>query len=138
DALSPALEDQTRVEGSDKTAAQLRKDKLWAATEQGFDKVVTTLPDGSPNVAKPGEANPPGAIARYAAAVRTYEEFVPDNYSRMGGHIRTVTEGLDSRETQLIDAIVKHGAESEEAAAATIAVELNRTSGKPKEDRLRK
>ena len=129
DALTPMLEDRE--------AAQARKDKIWAATEQGFDQVVTTLPDGSPNVAKPGDKNPPGAIARYAAAVRTYEEFVPDNSER-GGHFRTVSEGLDPRQTQLIDAIVKHGAESEQAAAATLAVELNRKSGKPKEDRLRK
>ena len=63
DALTPVLEDWD--------AAKERKNKIWKATEQGFDKVVTTLPDGSPNVAKPGDKNPPGAIARYAAAVRT-------------------------------------------------------------------
>ncbi|NJD11909.1 MAG: hypothetical protein FIB01_16190, partial [Gemmatimonadetes bacterium] len=129
DALTPALEDR-------ETAAT-RKDKIWAATDQGFDQIVTTLPDGTPNVAKPEDKNPPGAIARYAAAARNYEEFVPD-HSERGGHYRTVSEGLDPRQTKLIDAIVKHGPESEEAAAATLAVELNRKSGKPKEDRLRK
>ncbi len=129
DALSGSFEDPEE--------ARTRRDKLWAATDKSFDQVVKTLPDGTPNVAAPGEKNPPGAIARYAAAARSYEEFVPDN-SEAGGHYRTVSEGLDPRQTQLIDAIVKHGADSEEAAAATLAVELNRKSGKPKEDRLRK
>jgi len=50
----------------------------------------------------------------------------------------TVREGLDANHAELIDAIVTEGPDSEKAAAATIMVELNRKSGPPKEDKLRK
>ena len=120
----------------DKEASDERRKALWAATGKAFTEVVKTLPDGTPNVAKPGEKEGLSSIARYAAASRKYTEYVPDQSGR-GYHTKVVSEGLDPNQTELIDAIVKEGPDSEDAAAATIMVELNRKSGKPKEDKLR-
>lgn len=137
DAVSAAFEDPA--------ATKTRQDKLWNATEQGFDRVVTKLPDGTLNTAAANAKSPLSAVTRYAAAARKYEAYVPyENKGGMqrgrggGGRYKIVSEGLDPKQVQLIDDIVKHGPNSEEAAASTIEFELSRKSGKPKEDRLRK
>ena len=121
----------------DPVASQDRREKLWKATGKSFDEVVKTLPDGTPNIPKPGEKAGLSGIARYAAAARKYTEYVADN-SPNGFHTEIKTVGLNQHQTELIDAIVKKGPDSEDAAAATVMVELNRESGKPKEDKLRK
>jgi hypothetical protein len=114
-----------------------RKERLWKATGEQFEKVVETLPDGTPYKAPPGEKGGLSAIARYASAARNYSEYVP-NARGDGGHNRTVSEGLDRHQSELIDAIVRSGPDSEDAAAATIMAELNRKSGPPREDKMRK
>jgi hypothetical protein len=121
----------------DPVASQDRREKLWKATGKSFDEVVKTLPDGTPNVPKPGEKAGLSGIARYAAAARKYTEYVADD-SPNGFHTEIKTVGLNQHQTELIDAIVKTGPDSEDTAAATVMVELNRESGKPKEDKLRK
>jgi len=129
DPMGPAFEDPK--------AAKERKKKLWEATSEQFAKEVKELPDGTKFEGKPGDKGGLSAIARYASAARPYQEFVSDN-SEAGGHYETVREGLDPNHAELIDAIVTDGPDSEKAAAATIMVELNRKSGPPREDKLRK
>lgn len=117
-------------------AAEERRKAIWKETESSFEKAAPTLPDGSPNE-QAAEGPKLGAIARYAAAARTYTEFVPDDGPN-GGHYETVKKGLDPRQAQLIDDISKTGPNSVETAASTIEFETNRKEGKPREDRLRK
>lgn len=137
DAVSAAFEDPDAVKS--------RQDKLWNATEKGFEKVVTKLPDGKPNDAVADGKNPLSAITRYATAPRKYEAFVPNETKgsarrgrSRGGRYVTKTDILDAKQIRLVEDIVRHGPNSEEAAASTIEFELSRKSGKPKEDRLRK
>ena len=120
----------------DPDVAEKRRKALWQATNLKFEEVVKTLPDGTPNVAKKEDRPGLGAIARYAAAKREYTEYVP-NKSGHGFHVEKTTAGLDHHQTELIDAIAEHGPDSEQAAAATVMFELNRTGGKPREDKLR-
>jgi DNA/RNA non-specific endonuclease len=129
DPMGPAFEDPD--------ATRERKKKLWQATSEQFAKEVKELPDGTKLEGAPGEKGGLSAIARYASAARPYQQFVPDG-SEAGGHYETVKEGLDPNHAELIDAIVTEGPDSEKAAAATIMVELNRKSGPPREDKLRK
>ena len=117
-------------------AAEERRKAIWKETESSFEKAAPTLPDGSPNQ-QAGEGPKLGAIARYAAAARTYTEFVPDDGPN-GGHYETVKKGLDPRQARLIDDIASSGPNSVATAASTIEFETNRKEGKPREDRLRK
>ena len=120
----------------DPDVASKRRDAIWKATGVAFTDAVKTLPDGTPNKPKEGETPGLSAIARYAAAKREYVDYVP-NKSGRGFHWERTTSGLEDHQTELIDAIAKHGGDSEEAAAATVMVELNRKGGKVKEDKLR-
>lgn len=120
----------------DQEAAEARRAAIWKETNSSFEKAAPTLPDGSPNVeAKEGPKL--GAIARYAAAARTYTVFVPDDGPN-GGHYETVKKGLDPKQARLIDDIANTGPNSEDTAASTIEFETSRKEGKPREDRLRK
>lgn len=132
DAISPALQDPETAKEREKEQAE-----LWKATDSQFEKIVTQLPDGSRNVSPPGSKQNLGAIARYASAAKTYTEFVP-NENGQGGYYKTVTKGLDPKQAQVIQDLVKHGPNSEEFAASTVEFELDRKGGKPREDRMRK
>ena len=109
-----------------------RRAATWLATQQAFGRL-----EGAPEAEI--ASDPGAALVRYATAERDYQVFVPDDYPREhgpSGHYETVREGIGPNQSRLIGMMVRHGPQSEQVAGARLVVEMNRTAGRPRMDRL--
>ena len=107
-----------------------RNADTWKRTLQAFDKMEPVPKGEAPPVEGPG-------AGLYSYATRTRNYYVTTGYGE-GAETEIVPQGLSKYQALSIQKLLtsKEGPDSDEVAAARLAVEMNREGGKPDRDKL--
>ncbi|WP_159939019.1 hypothetical protein, partial [Caballeronia arationis] len=115
--------------------AEDRNKKRWEQTKQAFDQI-----EASGGTAAPANAKAGWAIVAFAGRTREHSVYVADSADAGaygdaggygGGHYEIVRMTMRAEQQRLLQYVVDYGANSDEAAAARLAVETTRGGARP-------